>query len=239
PGRDSAPPTLSNARPGTPRPCAHCGSASPSAPAANARRAGSSTRRTARPWRRRAAAAGGRRRHGRRRRRSTAPRPSRRHGRRGISWPSAGRCRRPAPAAAAAPARRRCRPPAGARRRRGHVLLCDDSYFSFRALAARQFPRWGLTHTIVDFTDLDAVRAALRPDTVLLWAETPSNPLLKVSDIAALADIAHGADARLLVDGTFASPVLQQPLALGADIVLHSATKYLGGHGDVMGGVLC
>jgi len=121
----------------------------------------------------------------------------------------------------------------------GHVLLCDDSYFSFRALAARQFPRWGLTHTIVDFTDLDAVRAALRPDTVLLWAETPSNPLLKVSDIAALADIAHGADARLLVDGTFASPVLQQPLALGADIVLHSATKYLGGHGDVMGGVLC
>src|SRR5690606_4563585 len=89
----------------------------------------------------------------------------------------------------------------------GHVLLCDDSYFSFRALAARQFPRWGLTHTIVDFTDLDAVRAALRPDTVLLWAETPSNPLLKVSDIAALADIAHGADARLLVDGTFASPL--------------------------------
>ncbi len=120
----------------------------------------------------------------------------------------------------------------------GHVLLCDDSYFSFRALAAQQFPRWGLECTIVDFTDLAAVRAALRPDTVLLWAETPSNPLLKVSDIAALARIAHGAGARLLVDSTFAPAVIQQPLALGADIVLHSATKYLGGHGDVMGGVL-
>lgn len=119
-----------------------------------------------------------------------------------------------------------------------HVLLCDDSYFSFRALAQTQFPRWGLTCTLVDFTDLDAVRAALRPQTRLLWAETPSNPLLKVCDIMALAQIAHESDARLLVDGTFASPVLQQPLALGADIVLHSATKYLGGHGDVMGGVL-
>jgi len=120
-----------------------------------------------------------------------------------------------------------------------HVLLCDDSYFSFRAIAASQFPRWGLGYSLVDFTDLDAVRAALRPQTALLWAETPSNPLLKVSDIAALAAIAHEAGARLLVDGTFAPPVLQQPLALGADIVLHSATKYLGGHGDVMGGVLC
>jgi len=120
-----------------------------------------------------------------------------------------------------------------------HVLLCDDSYFSFRTLAAEQFPRWGLECSIVDFTDLDAVRAALRPNTALLWAETPSNPRLKVCDIAALAAIAHGAGARLLVDGTFAPPVIQQPLALGADIVLHSATKYLGGHGDVMGGVLC
>ncbi len=119
-----------------------------------------------------------------------------------------------------------------------HVVLCDDSYFSFRALAAQQFPRWGLTWSLADFSDPDAVRAALRPETRLLWAETPSNPLLKVCDIAALAGIAHDAGAQLLVDGTFASPVLQQPLALGADIVLHSATKYLGGHGDVMGGVL-
>lgn len=119
-----------------------------------------------------------------------------------------------------------------------HVVLCDDSYFSFRALAAQQFPRWGLTWSLADFSDPDAVRAALRPETRLLWAETPSNPLLKVCDIAALAGIAHDAGAQLLVDGTFAPPVLQQPLALGADIVLHSATKYLGGHGDVMGGVL-
>ncbi|PBS11183.1 cystathionine gamma-synthase [Lysobacteraceae bacterium NML93-0792] len=119
-----------------------------------------------------------------------------------------------------------------------HVVLCDDSYFSFRALAAQQFPRWGLTWSLADFSDADAVRAALRPETRLLWAETPSNPLLKVCDIAALAGIAHAAGAQLLVDGTFAPPVLQQPLALGADIVLHSATKYLGGHGDVMGGVL-
>lgn len=119
-----------------------------------------------------------------------------------------------------------------------HVVLCDDSYFSFRALAAQQFPRWGLTWSLADFSDADAVRAALRPETRLLWAETPSNPLLKVCDIAALARIAHAAGAQLLVDGTFAPPVLQQPLALGADIVLHSATKYLGGHGDVMGGVL-
>ncbi|MBD9370324.1 aminotransferase class I/II-fold pyridoxal phosphate-dependent enzyme [Xanthomonas sp. XNM01] len=119
-----------------------------------------------------------------------------------------------------------------------HVLLCDDSYFSFRALAMQQFPRWGLSCTLVDFTDLAAVRAALRPETRLLWAETPSNPLLKVCDITALAAIAHDAGAQLLVDGTFAPPVLQLPLARGADIVLHSATKYLGGHGDVMGGVL-
>jgi len=119
-----------------------------------------------------------------------------------------------------------------------HVLLCDDSYFSFRVLAMQQFPRWGLEYSLVDFTDPDAVRAAMRPQTRLLWGETPSNPLLKVCDIAALADIAHAGGAQLLIDGTFAPPVLQQPLSLGADIVLHSATKYLGGHGDVMGGVL-
>ena len=119
-----------------------------------------------------------------------------------------------------------------------HVLLCDDSYFSIRVIARDWLPRWGMSATVVDFTDLDAVRAALRPDTRLLWAETPSNPLLKVNDIAALAAIAHVAGARLLVDSTFAPPTLQRPLALGADVVMQSATKYLGGHGDVMGGVL-
>ncbi|HRN61727.1 MAG TPA: aminotransferase class I/II-fold pyridoxal phosphate-dependent enzyme [Luteimonas sp.] len=118
------------------------------------------------------------------------------------------------------------------------LVIGSDTYFGYRAIGEKWLARWGVRHRVVDMTDLDAVRAALTPDTRLLWAETPSNPLLKVCDIAALAQIARGAGARLLVDGTFATPALQQPLALGADIVLHSATKYLGGHGDVMGGVL-
>jgi cystathionine gamma-synthase len=86
--------------------------------------------------------------------------------------------------------------------------------------------------------DLDAVRAALRPHTRLIWCETPTNPLLNIADIAALAEIAHGNEAKLLVDNTFASPYLQLPLALGADVVLHSTTKYIGGHSDVIGGAL-
>lgn len=118
------------------------------------------------------------------------------------------------------------------------LLIADDTYFGYRAVGAKWLDRWGVRHRIVDMTDLDAVRVAITPDTRLLWAETPSNPLLKVCDIAALAQIARDVGARLLVDGTFATPALQQPLAMGADIVLHSATKYLGGHGDVMGGVL-
>ena len=118
------------------------------------------------------------------------------------------------------------------------LLIADDTYFGYRAVGEKWLQRWGVRHRVVDMTDLDAVRAAITPDTRLLWAETPSNPLLQVCDIAALADIAHGAGARLLVDGTFATPALQQPLALGADIVLHSATKYLGGHGDVVAGIV-
>ncbi|MEL1266094.1 PLP-dependent aspartate aminotransferase family protein [Pseudoxanthomonas putridarboris] len=118
------------------------------------------------------------------------------------------------------------------------LLIAGDTYFGYRAISEKWLPRWGVRHRVVDMTDLDAVRAAITADTRLLWAETPSNPLLKVCDIVALADIAHAAGARLLVDGTFATPVLQQPLALGADIVLHSATKYLNGHGDAMGGSL-
>jgi cystathionine gamma-synthase len=120
----------------------------------------------------------------------------------------------------------------------GHVLFQDDLYHGVRELALQWLPRWGLSASFVDCGNLDAVRAALRADTCLLWAETPSNPLLRVADLAALADLAHARGARLLVDGTFATPALQQPLALGADVVLHSATKYLGGHSDVMGGVL-
>ncbi|MDE1958607.1 MAG: aminotransferase class V-fold PLP-dependent enzyme [Xanthomonadaceae bacterium] len=123
--------------------------------------------------------------------------------------------------------------PAGA-----HVVMPDDVYHGYRALLQHYGQRWGLHFAFVDLADPDATRAALRPDTRLIWAESPSNPLLKISDIAALAALAHGAGAQLLVDSTFATPCLQQPLALGADIVLHSATKYIGGHSDVMGGAL-
>jgi len=120
----------------------------------------------------------------------------------------------------------------------GHVLFQDDLYHGIRVLAQDWLPRWGLSASFVDAGDLDAVRAALRPETCLIWAESPSNPLMRIVDIAALAELAHAQGVQLLIDGTFATPALQQPLALGADVVLHSATKYLGGHSDVMGGVL-
>jgi cystathionine gamma-synthase len=119
-----------------------------------------------------------------------------------------------------------------------HVLLPDDVYHNVRHLVRTTFSDWGLAYSEVDQTDLDAVRAALRPKTRLVWAETPSNPLLKITDIAALAEVAHDAGALLLVDGTWTTPLLQRPLALGADLVLHSATKYLGGHSDVLLGAL-
>ncbi len=119
-----------------------------------------------------------------------------------------------------------------------HVVMPDDVYHGYRALLARYGQRWGLRFSFVDLADPDAARSALHPDTRLIWAESPSNPLLKISDIAALAALAHGTGAQLLVDSTFATPCLQQPLALGADIVLHSTTKYIGGHSDVMGGAL-
>src|SRR5262249_6798224 len=100
------------------------------------------------------------------------------------------------------------------------------------------FVPWGLAVTFVDMTDLADVRAALRPETRLIWAETPSNPLLKVTDIAGVATLAHEAGARCIVDNTWATPILQRPLALGADLVMHSTTKYLGGHSDVLGGAV-
>ena len=123
--------------------------------------------------------------------------------------------------------------PAGA-----HVVLPDDVYHGYRALLMQYGRRWGLHFAFADLSDRDATRAALTPATRLIWAESPSNPLLKVSDIAMLATLAHDAGAQLLVDSTFATPCLQQPLTLGADIVLHSTTKYIGGHSDVMGGAL-
>ncbi|MEO8430270.1 MAG: PLP-dependent transferase [Acidobacteriota bacterium] len=119
-----------------------------------------------------------------------------------------------------------------------HVVLHQDIYYDFRTIAKEYFPRWGMEATIVDMTDLDKVRGAIRPETRLIWTETPTNPLIGLVDIPAVAAIARDAGARLIVDGTFASPVLQRPLDLGADAVVHSTTKYLGGHSDVQGGAL-
>ena len=119
-----------------------------------------------------------------------------------------------------------------------HVIVPDDAYHGVSRLVREIMAPWGLQASVVDMTNLDAVRAALRPNTRLVWVETPSNPLLKISDIAALAAIAHEAGARCAVDNTWATPVLQQPLLLGADLALHATTKYLGGHSDVLGGAI-
>ncbi len=120
-----------------------------------------------------------------------------------------------------------------------HVVVPDDAYGGTYRLFAKVLQRWGLDHTPARLTDPDAVRAAIIPGrTKVVWVETPTNPLLRVADIAALAAIAHEAEALLVVDNTFASPYLQTPLGLGADVVVHSTTKYLGGHSDVVGGGL-
>jgi cystathionine gamma-synthase len=119
-----------------------------------------------------------------------------------------------------------------------HVLLPDDAYGGTFRLVARVLADWGLEHTTVPLADLDAVRAAVRPTTRLIWCESPTNPLLGIADIAALAQLASDRGLRLVVDNTFATPYLQQPIALGADVVVHSTTKYLGGHSDVIGGAL-
>ncbi len=119
-----------------------------------------------------------------------------------------------------------------------HVVIPGDAYGGTYRLFSAVMSQWGIDHTPVHLSDLDAVRAAMRPSTRLLWCETPTNPLLSIADIAALADIAHSAEARLVVDNTFASPYLQQPLALGADVTVYSTTKYLGGHSDVVGGAV-
>ena len=118
------------------------------------------------------------------------------------------------------------------------VLIPDDCYTGLRALGAEFLPARGIATRTVDFGDIDAVRAAIGPRTRLLWAETPSNPQLKVADLAALAQLARERGLRLACDNTFATPALQNPLALGAHAVMHSTTKYLGGHSDVLGGAL-
>lgn len=119
-----------------------------------------------------------------------------------------------------------------------HVLFPDDSYYAIRKIAGEFFPRWNLQFDFVAADDPAVVSRAVRKNTKIIWAESPSNPLMKISDLAALGQIAHGVGALLVVDGTFATPALQRPIELGADVVLHSTTKYLGGHSDVQGGSL-
>lgn len=119
-----------------------------------------------------------------------------------------------------------------------HVLIPDDAYFGTSRLVLEIMARFDIEASVVNLTNLDAVRAAIRPNTRLIWVETPSNPLLKITDIAAIAEIAHGAGAICAVDSTWSSPLGQQPLRLGADLVMHSTTKYLGGHSDILGGIV-
>ena len=119
-----------------------------------------------------------------------------------------------------------------------HVIAPHDVYYGTARLLREVFAPWGLTTTFVDMTDLAQVQVAVGPHTRLIWVETPSNPLLKVTDIAGVVAVAHAAGAVCVCDNTWATPVLQRPLDLGADLSLQATTKYLGGHGDVLGGVL-
>ena len=119
-----------------------------------------------------------------------------------------------------------------------HVVASDVCYMGSVELMGSYLGRFGIDVTLVDTSDLDAVRRAIGPNTKLVYVETPANPILRLTDIRAVADIAHEAGAVLAVDSTWASPALQRPLALGADYVLHSMTKYVGGHGDALGGIV-
>ncbi len=120
-----------------------------------------------------------------------------------------------------------------------HAVIPDDAYGGTHRLFDKVARPWGLAHSSAPVSDVDAVRAAIRPgETKLVWIETPTNPLLNIGDIEALASVAHDAGALLVVDNTFATPYLQQPLGLGADVVVHSTTKYAGGHSDVVGGAV-
>jgi cystathionine gamma-synthase len=122
----------------------------------------------------------------------------------------------------------------------GRVVMGNDVYGGTHRLVSRLHVPWGVDLVVVDMSDLDQVRAALQgaPATTVLWVETPTNPLMKIADIAALATLGHESGALVVVDNTFASPYLQQPLSLGADVVVYSTTKYLGGHSDVVGGAV-
>ena len=119
-----------------------------------------------------------------------------------------------------------------------HVLMSNDAYGGTYRLLTRVLGPWGIYTDVADLSDLDAVASSWHDDTKLVWAETPSNPFLRIVDIAAIADVAHQHGAKLVVDNTFATPYLQTPLTHGADVVVHSTTKYLGGHSDVIGGAV-
>ncbi|MER7081093.1 cystathionine gamma-lyase [Saccharopolyspora kobensis] len=119
-----------------------------------------------------------------------------------------------------------------------HLVIPDDAYGGTFRLIDKVLTGWGIEYTPAPVSDVDAVRAAIQPNTKLIWVETPTNPLLNIADIAALAQVSREAGTKLVVDNTFASPFLQQPLELGANVVVHSTTKYLGGHSDVVGGAV-
>jgi cystathionine gamma-synthase len=123
--------------------------------------------------------------------------------------------------------------PAGA-----HVIFPDDIYYHFRVLASEFLPRWGIASSVVDMLDLESLKRAVRPETRLIWVESPSNPLMKIVDLLAVSRIAKEAGALAIADNTFATPILQRPLDLGFDAVVHATTKYFGGHSDVQGGAL-
>jgi cystathionine gamma-synthase len=119
-----------------------------------------------------------------------------------------------------------------------HLVIPNDAYGGTFRLIDKVFSQWNVTYTPAALTDPDAVAAAITPQTRLIWVETPTNPLLSIVDIAALAELGQQRSVKVLVDNTFASPALQQPLTWGADVVLHSTTKYIGGHSDLVGGAL-
>lgn len=119
-----------------------------------------------------------------------------------------------------------------------HLLVADDCYYGVGELLRGPLARWGLHADFVDMGDLEQVRAQLREETALLWAESPSNPMVRITDLRALATLAHEAGAQLVVDNTWPTPLGQRPLSFGADLVVHSTTKYLAGHSDVLGGAV-
>lgn len=122
--------------------------------------------------------------------------------------------------------------------RPGDHVVCTDGFYGTKNLLRTIFADWGLTHTLIDTGNLAAVKTALRAETKLVWIETPTNPMMVVSDIRRVCEMARAAGAMSVVDNTVASPVLQRPLELGADMVMHSTTKYLGGHSDILGGAI-